>query len=108
MHPQSRPPSLDFIARRRKGVVQPAVKVRGREYLRITYGPDYTRPETLDRLRQRGLGLKRSLPAESSPSASKRSNASCAASRCTVCTRRYSRSSPWRASRSTPGCEPLR
>jgi protein phosphatase len=44
-----------------KGLVQPAVKVRGREYLRIIYGPEYTRPEHLDRLRQRRLGLKRSL-----------------------------------------------
>jgi len=39
--------------------VQPGIKVRGREYLRIIYGPDY--PEHLDRLRQRGLGHKRSL-----------------------------------------------
>ncbi|MFF8769276.1 polynucleotide kinase-phosphatase [Kitasatospora sp. NPDC015120] len=41
------------------GLVQPGVKVRGREYLRIVYGPDYT--EHLDRLRQRFLGHKRSL-----------------------------------------------
>ncbi|MFF2956443.1 polynucleotide kinase-phosphatase [Kitasatospora sp. NPDC057965] len=41
------------------GLVQPGVKVRGREYLRIIYGPDYT--EHLDRLRQRFLGHKRSL-----------------------------------------------
>ena len=40
---------------------QPAVKVRGREYLRIIYGPAYTRPENLSRLRERGLGRKRSL-----------------------------------------------
>lgn len=40
-------------------LVQPGVKVRGREYLRIVYGPDYT--SHLDRLRQRNLGLKRSL-----------------------------------------------
>jgi hypothetical protein len=37
------------------------VKVRGREYLRIIYGPDYTEPENLERLRKRGLGAKRSL-----------------------------------------------
>src|SRR6185312_6583844 len=43
------------------GLVQPGVKVRGREYLRIIYGPDYTEPRHLDRLRQRGLGRKRSL-----------------------------------------------
>ncbi|WP_079198348.1 polynucleotide kinase-phosphatase [Streptomyces sp. CB03911] len=41
------------------GLVQPGVKVRGREYLRIIYGPDYT--EYLDQLRQRFLGHKRSL-----------------------------------------------
>jgi protein phosphatase len=41
--------------------VQPGLKVRGREYLRIIYGPDYTRPENLDRLRDRNLGRKRGL-----------------------------------------------
>jgi protein phosphatase len=41
--------------------VQPAVKCRGREYLRIIYGPEYSSPENLQRLRQRGLSLKRSL-----------------------------------------------
>jgi protein phosphatase len=42
-------------------LVQPGLKCRGREYLRIIYGPDYTEPEHLDRLRQRSLGRKRSL-----------------------------------------------
>ncbi|GIF30886.1 polynucleotide kinase-phosphatase [Actinoplanes utahensis] len=42
-------------------LVQPGVKCRGREYLRIIYGPEYTRPEQLDRLRQRNLGRKRAL-----------------------------------------------
>jgi protein phosphatase len=50
-----------FLARGKRGLVQPAVKCRGREYLRIIYGPDYTAPENLDRLRDRGLGAKRSL-----------------------------------------------
>jgi protein phosphatase len=50
-----------FIARDAKGLVQPAVKVRGREYLRIIYGPEYDAPENLARLKQRGLGAKRSL-----------------------------------------------
>ena len=50
-----------FTVRGRKGLVQPAVKVRGREYLRIIYGPDYDAPEHLDRLRARGLKGKRSL-----------------------------------------------
>jgi protein phosphatase len=51
----------EFIAKGRRGIVQPAVKCRGREYLRIIYGPEYTAPENLDRLRSRGLGAKRSL-----------------------------------------------
>ena len=50
-----------FVARGRKGPAQPAVKCRGREYLRIIYGPEYTAEEHLARLRRRGLGLKRSL-----------------------------------------------
>jgi protein phosphatase len=52
---------LSFVARGRSGLVQPAVKCRGREYLRIIYGPDYTEPEHLARLRRRGLAAKRSL-----------------------------------------------
>jgi protein phosphatase len=52
---------LDFIASGRRGILQPAVKVRGREYLRIIYGPEYTAPEQIDALRSRGLGAKRSL-----------------------------------------------
>ncbi|MET9022033.1 polynucleotide kinase-phosphatase [Actinopolymorpha sp. NPDC004070] len=39
--------------------VQPGIKVRGREYLRIIYGPDY--PGSLDVLRGRHLGKKRQL-----------------------------------------------
>lgn len=39
----------------------PGVKVRGREYLRIIYGPDYTEEANLSRLRARNLGHKRSL-----------------------------------------------
>jgi protein phosphatase len=50
-----------FVARGDKGVLQPAVKCRGREYLRIIYGPDYLAEENLERLRHRGLGRKRSL-----------------------------------------------
>ena len=41
--------------------VQPGLKCRGREYLRIVYGPDYDEPERLARLRKRSLGRKRSL-----------------------------------------------
>ena len=49
------------LTRGPEGLVQPGLKVRGREYLRIIYGPDYTEPGNLARLRQRGLGRKRSL-----------------------------------------------
>ncbi|MFF8696424.1 polynucleotide kinase-phosphatase [Streptomyces sp. NPDC015144] len=53
---------LDALVRDGKNrLVQPGVKVRGREYLRIIYGPEYTRPENLERLRDRFLGHKRSL-----------------------------------------------
>ena len=50
-----------FVGRNRRGLIQPAIKCRGREYLRIIYGPEYTAPEHLERLRARGLGTKRSL-----------------------------------------------
>ncbi|WP_327243822.1 polynucleotide kinase-phosphatase [Streptomyces sp. NBC_01320] len=53
---------LAALVRDEKGrLVQPGIKVRGREYLRIIYGPEYTRPENLERLRSRFLGHKRSL-----------------------------------------------
>lgn len=52
---------MPFVASGRKGLIQPALKVRGREYLRIIYGPEYTLPEQLEQLRTRSLGHKRSL-----------------------------------------------
>jgi protein phosphatase len=52
---------LGFLAHGRRGLVQPALKCRGREYLRIIYGPEYTMSENLSRLRSRGLSVKRSL-----------------------------------------------
>lgn len=52
---------LTFVASNSRGLLQPAVKCRGREYLRIIYGPEYTMPENLARLRERGLSGKRSL-----------------------------------------------
>ena len=50
-----------FVATGRRGLVQPAMKCRGGEYLRIIYGPEYTLPDNLERLRGRGLSTKRSL-----------------------------------------------
>jgi protein phosphatase len=52
---------FDFISHGRRGLVQPAVKCRGREYLRIIYGPEYVAPRNLERLRARGLSAKRAL-----------------------------------------------
>ena len=52
---------LANVAHGKKGLVQPALKVRGPSYLRLIYGPDYDRPENLSRLRQRGVGRKRAL-----------------------------------------------
>jgi polynucleotide kinase-phosphatase len=55
--PYAGPAATDNAGR----LVQPGVKCRGREYLRIIYGPEYTRPEELAALRQRSLGRKRGL-----------------------------------------------
>ncbi len=52
---------LEGVVRGKKGLVQPAIKCRGPEYLRIIYGPEYDAPENLSRLRNRGLSSKRSL-----------------------------------------------
>jgi polynucleotide kinase-phosphatase len=52
---------FDFVARGPRGLVQPAVKCRGPEYLRIIYGPEYSAPENIKRLRHRKVGAKRSL-----------------------------------------------
>ena len=50
-----------FVAQGKRGLVQPGIKVRGAEYLRIIYGPEYLEPGQIDRLRNRDLGRKRSL-----------------------------------------------
>ncbi|MDJ0380186.1 polynucleotide kinase-phosphatase [Streptomyces sp. G-G2] len=54
-------PLQAYVRTSRERLVQPGLKVRGREYLRIVYGPEYMRPENLERLRSRFLGHKRSL-----------------------------------------------
>ncbi|MEW1659571.1 polynucleotide kinase-phosphatase [Streptomyces sp. NPDC093707] len=54
-------PAQALVRQRDGRLVQPGIKCRGREYLRIVYGPEYTRPENLRRLRVRNLGHKRSL-----------------------------------------------
>ena len=50
-----------YIARQGGDLLQPAVKCRGREYLRIIYGPEYLMPEHLKRLKARSLSRKRAL-----------------------------------------------
>lgn len=52
---------IDGLVQGKKGWAQPAIKCRGREYLRIIYGPTYTEPANLIRLRHRALAPKRSL-----------------------------------------------
>jgi protein phosphatase len=51
----------NFIEKDGKGLIQPAIKIRGKEYLRIIYGPEYTAPENIVRLKSRGLNAKRGL-----------------------------------------------
>lgn len=51
----------EFLVFRKEGLLQPAVKCRGREYLRIIYGPEYDLPGNLERLKERGLSRKQSL-----------------------------------------------
>lgn len=51
----------DFIAYGSDGLLQPAVKCRGSEYLRIIYGPEYDASENIERLKNRGLSRKQSL-----------------------------------------------
>jgi protein phosphatase len=53
--------SIDIICKGKHRLVQPAVKYRGPEYLRIIYGPEYLLPGNLEHLRARGVGTKRSL-----------------------------------------------
>ena len=52
---------MEGIVRGRRGIMQPGIKCRGPEYLRIIYGPEYRLPENLERLRKRSLGRKRGL-----------------------------------------------
>lgn len=48
------------LTRGARGWVQPGIKVRGREYLRIIYGADYLAEANLQRLKQRATDRKRS------------------------------------------------
>ncbi len=50
-----------FIAKQNGTLLQPAVKCRGSEYLRIIYGAEYLEPDHLQRLKKRSLNRKRNL-----------------------------------------------
>jgi protein phosphatase len=52
---------IESIVTGTRGLIQPGIKCRGPEYLRIIYGPEYLAPHNLERLRDRNLGKKRSL-----------------------------------------------
>lgn len=52
---------LDWVGYAKGSLIQPAVKVRGPDYLRIIYGPEYALPANLERLRSRGLANKRGM-----------------------------------------------
>jgi len=52
---------MDFVVRGKRGLVQPALKVRGQDYLRIIYGPEYSQPEHMKRLKRRNVKHKRSM-----------------------------------------------
>ena len=95
---------LDFVARGR-GLVQPAVKCRGREYLRIIYGPEYTAPEHLERLRARGLGAKRSLALREFALGVEALERFVRREPLRRCTSASSACWRWKASRWTRGCE---
>ena len=95
----------DFVAKGGAGLVQPAVKCRGREYLRIIYGPEYTAPEHLERLRPAAWPPSGRWPCASSPWASRRWSDSSGASRCAASTSASSACWRWRASRSIRGCD---
>jgi protein phosphatase len=49
------------VATGQRGLVQSAIKFRGRQYLRLIYGPEYTAPQHLERLRARIVAAKRAL-----------------------------------------------
>jgi len=52
---------LDYITHHKGQIIQPAMKCRGSEYLRIIYGPEYNLGENLTNLKQRSVKTKRQL-----------------------------------------------
>ena len=94
-----------FLSKGPKGIIQPALKCRGREYLRIIYGPEYTLPHHLERLRTRAWAPSATSRSRSSRWAWKPYTALSIANRCAVCTNASSPCWPWKASRLIRGCE---
>ena len=93
---------LSFVATGSRGLLQPAIKCRGREYLRIIYGPEYLLRSDRGTSRSRGVRVARERwPRGSSRSGSKGSSGSSEGSRCAACTNARSPFSRSRASRST-------
>ena len=52
---------VDVIVRNERGLLQPALKCRGKEYLRIIYGAEYDEETRLGRLKSRSVSTKRRL-----------------------------------------------
>ena len=52
---------LDYITSFKGRTVQPAMKCRGSEYLRIIYGPEYDTTENIQVLKERNVKVKRDL-----------------------------------------------
>src|SRR5205823_13080729 len=97
---------MDFVARGTRGLVQPAVKCRGVEYLRIIYGPTTPRRPTWSACGRAGWGRSAHWRFGSSPLASRRWSASSKESPSAASTSASSPSSRSRASPSTPACSP--
>jgi len=95
---------IDFIAKGRRGLVQPAVKCRGREYLRINHGPEYTAPENRSASAPAASVPNVPSPCENSPWEWRHWSGSSGVNLCAVCTNASSVSSPWRANLSILGC----
>lgn len=80
-------------------LIQTGLKVRGREYLRMIYGPDYTEPDQLVRLWEQNVAHKRSMALREYAPGSSRWNSSWPADRSGGSTRPCLPFWPWSRSR---------
>lgn len=85
-----------------RGFIQPGIKCRGPEYLRINYGPEYLVPQNLERLRERSLGKKRSIAQREFALGIEALERFVAGEPLHRLHEASSASSPWRANQSTP------